>query len=122
MANFYGWKIYKITNNLSRKSYIGITSKTINERLDAHIEASETGRFNKNGTMYALYAAFNKYGIDSFSVELLEEDMCLEEAQEKETYYIQEYNTYGGGKSLPNLPRGYNESYGGEIPDFDDPE
>ena len=59
--------IYKITNNINGKVYIGKTNKTIMKKFKKHCEDSLKYKERP------LYRAFNKYGIKSFSVNEIEE-------------------------------------------------
>ena len=80
--------IYKITNKINGHAYIGY-AKDIEERWKEHIRAS------KNDTRQAsklLYLAFNKYGIDNFNFEVIEQ-CSLEQLQEREIYWTWEYTT-----------------------------
>lgn len=87
--------IYKITNMINNKCYIGC-SKNIEQRWKQH------KRIPKIKT--SLYNAFRKYGINNFKFEIVE--LCLEsELSEKEKYWINYYNSYNNG---------YNETLGGE--------
>ena len=91
--------IYKITNNINNKVYIGKTEQ-INpeERWREHLrEAGREGRKHR-----AIYAAMRKYGIENFSFEVLEETQL---PNEREQDYIQEYDSYHNG---------YNETLGGD--------
>ena len=93
--------IYKITNLINGKSYIG-QSVNINKRFIAHKSAA----FNTNNKKYnfPLYRAIRKYGIDNFRFDVLEE--CTEsELNNKEKYYILEFQTL--------VPNGYNQDEGG---------
>lgn len=88
--------IYKITNLINDKSYIG-QSIDIERRFKMHKRTA----FNKNSSSYhyPLYRAIRKYGIDKFSFDILEE--CLmEELDNKEIDYIEHYNTYYSGYNL----------------------
>lgn len=81
--------IYKITNLINKKIYIG-QSVDIDKRLKRH----KTTAFNKNSKCYEypLYRSIRKYGLENFSFEIIEE--CkIEELEEKEKYYIQLYNS-----------------------------
>lgn len=92
--------IYCIVNNINGKKYIGKTNKTIKERFKEHISDSRKER-NKNR---ALYRAFNKYGIQNFTVYELEEcDWSI--ASEREIHYISVHGTFTNG---------YNETAGGD--------
>lgn len=93
--------IYKITNLVNGKSYIG-QSVNIHKRFIAHKSAA----FNPNNKNYNLhlYRAIRKYGVENFSFEVLEE--CkVSELNEKEKYYILLYKT--------NTKDGYNNDSGG---------
>lgn len=90
--------IYKITNLINGKEYIGQTGLTIEERFKEHIRSSQ-----KNIDR-PLYRAFNKYGIENFVIEELEE-CSLDLLSDKEVYWIQKEDTYSNG---------YNATMGGE--------
>jgi len=114
------WCVYKITCKTEGKSYIGITQKKIQTRLNEHFRDAFPGRIASNGKLYALHAAIQKHGKNNFSIELLIDNLSLEQAQKQEVLLIKKYNTYGGGKNKKGLPRGYNITKGGETPDFSD--
>jgi len=91
--------IYKITNLINGKSYIGLSTH-IEDRWQYHKTCYNWER-EKNKL---LYKAIIKYGIENFNFEVLEE--CLpEELSDKEKYYIEKYDTYKNG---------YNMTAGGE--------
>lgn len=92
--------IYRIFNLINDKSYIGKTHRDFYIRLGEHIKVSN---LNKEKP---LYRAFNKYGIDSFSAEILAECYTEEQANNSEQFYILFYNSYG--------KTGYNATFGGE--------
>lgn len=92
--------IYKITNDINNKVYIGKTLKSITKRFTEHIHESTRKRSEKR----PLYIAMNKYGIEHFFIELIEEvDSSI--LEEREIYWIQQYNSYHYG---------YNATYGGD--------
>lgn len=93
--------IYKITNLVNGKCYIGQTSQNIRKRWRDHINTSNEK--NSNYYNYPLYKAFRKYGINNFKFEIIEE--CnVNELNEKEIFYIEEFNSYKDG---------YNQTLGG---------
>lgn len=95
--------IYKITNLLNNKVYIG-QSINISQRWKAHRNCP----FNPNNDVYdlPLYRAIRKYGLDNFSFTVLEE--CTpEELNDKEKFWIQTLNA-----NDPNF--GYNLTEGGQ--------
>ena len=61
--------IYKISNDINNKVYIGKTNQTIKERWHQHCSDS------KDRVLYEkrpLYSAMNKYGIEHFKIEEIE--------------------------------------------------
>ena len=94
--------IYKITNNINQKVYIGQTIMAPMQRWQKH---KSDARLNKP---YPLYKAMNKYGINNFSFEVLEE-VDIEQLDEKERYYINLYNSYINFENS----NGYNATLGG---------
>lgn len=95
--------IYKITNILNGKIYIG-QSIDIPKRIYEH----KYKAFCKEDRSYrcAIHNAFRKYGLDNFEFEILEETK-IEELDEKEIYYIEKYNSL--------YPNGYNILKGGQL-------
>lgn len=87
--------IYKITNKINGKTYIG-QSEDIERRFKHH-----KGIYSD----FAIHRAFKKYGIDNFTFEVLYE--CpIEEMNKWETFFI----TIFGSLS----PNGYNLNMGGD--------
>lgn len=98
--------IYKITNDINDKIYIGKTNATIQKRWQEHCHDFCKDR-NKNRP---LYWAMNKYGIEHFKAEKIEE--CeYDIAEEREVYWINYYNSYMNG---------YNATLGGDGKSFYD--
>ncbi len=90
--------IYKITNKINNKVYIGKTNNSIQQRFKEHI------RDSKKHSNRPLYRAFNKYGIDNFTISMVEE--CNPEvAAEREIYWINYYKSFHNG---------YNATLGGD--------
>lgn len=94
--------IYKITNKINNKIYIGKTINSIQHRWNDHIDAQKNKRAN-----YLLYKAINKYGIENFTIEQVEEcDNIL--LNEREKYWIKIFGSYCANG------HGYNMTIGGE--------
>ena len=92
--------IYKITNEINDKVYIGKTlHSSIEQRFAEHCNDALKELENKR----PLYSAMRKYGVDKFHIELIEE-VSLELLSEREIYWIKYYNAYGAG--------GYNATLG----------
>ena len=98
--------IYKIINNINQKIYIGKTSSTIEKRFKEHCDDSKKERCEKR----PLYDAMNKYGIENFTVEKVEEVENDEIASEREIYWINKLRTYIGFNDC----NGYNATLGGD--------
>ena len=91
------YKIYKITNKINGKIYIGYTSKTLKQRFKAHCK-----------TTYSLIGrAIHKYGRKNFTIELLESSKDKHYIQDiREDYWINFYDSR-------NRSVGYNIAKGG---------
>jgi group I intron endonuclease len=92
--------IYKITNDINDKIYIGCCSTTIEERFSSHIKDFQKRYFEKR----PLYSAMQKYGVEHFHIEEIEScDISI--MFEREIYWIQYFDSYGNG---------YNATKGGD--------
>lgn len=94
--------IYKITNKLNNKVYIGqVYNKTIMDRFNRHIkEASPKSRSYIGRSIY-------KHGYSNFICELIDTATSLQELNEKEKYWIKYYNSI-------DRNFGYNLTSGGD--------
>lgn len=92
--------IYKITNQVNGKVYIG-QSVHIKQRWSQHCADSVKGTT-------LLYQAMREYGIKNFSFEVIEE-CSLEQLNEREVYWIAYYDSF-------NKEKGYNMTPGGSEP------
>lgn len=92
--------IYKITNKINNKIYIGKTLRSIEERWKQHCSDYKRERCEKR----PLYSAMNKYGIENFTIEEVEQ--CEESVlSEREKYWIEYYGSF---------KYGYNATIGGD--------
>lgn len=94
--------IYKATNTVNNKIYIGQTINTLNYRMKQHFR--ETKRPNRPNTYF--HNAINKYGEDTFVFEEIDSAETQEELDEKERYWISYYESN-------NKAKGYNLDEGG---------
>ena len=86
--------IYKITNLINGKIYIGQTQKTLEERMQGH----------KHGKIL-IDDEIKKYGIENFSYEVVEKCQTIDELNEREKFWIEKLNC--------KYPNGYNVDDGG---------
>lgn len=96
--------IYKLTNKVNGKNYIGQTIKTLEERMIQHIRKIK----GKKPVSTYLHKAMKGYGVENFKAEILCECNTKEEMNEKEAYYITYFDTFFMND------KGYNMTYGGE--------
>lgn len=90
--------IYKITNDINQKIYIGKTEFDIQKRFKEHCKDAYKDSLEKR----PLYSAIRKYGPEHFYVELVEE---TNNPEERETYWIEYYGSFKNG---------YNATMGGD--------
>lgn len=92
--------IYRIVNKLNGKCYIG-QSIDIERRFRDHKSRSFTTKYET-----PIYKAFQKYGIDNFSFEIIEE-CSTENLDDREIFYIAKYRS-------AEKKYGYNFTFGGK--------
>lgn len=92
--------VYKHTNKINGKIYIGITCRPVSKRWGAQ------GQCYKNNAHF--YSAIQKYGWDNFEHEILFSDLSLTKASSKEQELVNFYVSY-------NPKFGYNGTKGGEF-------
>lgn len=88
--------IYKITNRLNNKPYVGQTRQPIEKRFIQHSKADSP-----------LGAAMRHCGLENFTIEVIETCETQEQANERERFWIRVLNT--------KVPNSYNRSNGGEA-------
>src|SRR3954471_13729319 len=92
--------VYKITNVLNGKEYIGQTTSEMTKRWKSHKASS---RDNRSDSIF--HRALAKYGFDVFVVHVLCSCSDQTELDKMECYFIEHYNT--------KTPSGYNTKGGG---------
>ena len=102
------YEVYKITNKVTNKIYIGITNQGSGARYRHHWYEARTGE------PAPIHKSMAKYGEDNFTLEVIDFAENAEELKEKEKYYIKFFNskdrkigynlTDGGDGSLGRIP------------------
>lgn len=88
--------IYKITNKINGKMYIGQTIHLQQRWAEHKSKAKELNPTRK------LYKAMNQYGIENFSFEVIE--YCeKEDLNEREIYWINYYNSIENGYNMSHI-------------------
>lgn len=87
--------IYKITNLLNGKAYVGRTTQALKERMRKHYTTANV----------LIDQEIAKYGKGNFVVEVLDTAKDINELNNKEIYWIAKCGTM--------IPNGYNQCYGG---------
>ena len=80
--------IYKITNNITKESYVG-QSVDIYRRWNEHKRAAYA---RKKQAVYPLYRDIRYFGIENFEFTILEE-CAREKLDEREEFWINYYGT-----------------------------
>ena len=92
--------VYAVTNKETKKMYVGVTTKSLEERKKDHIKKS------KKGKSYEFQHAIATYGAEAFNWQQVDTANSIDELAQKEKEYILKYNSKEGG---------YNSDCGGGI-------
>ena len=88
--------IYKATNLINGKSYIGQTRQSLTKRQNSHFHNA----FTKNQP-FVFYQALRKYGKENFTWTIIEDNIKdLAQLNEREKYWIAYYNTFQNGYNM----------------------
>lgn len=104
--------IYLIRNNVNNKVYIG-QSKDIEKRWSDHLSLGKTSSKSKSANNnYPLYRAMKKYGVENFSITILEETDDYSQLDSIENKYIEEYGAITDGYNQRiTSSSGYSKEY-----------
>lgn len=91
--------IYKVTNLINNKVYIGKTQNGLNERKKRHLSDARANKYNM-----VFHKALRKYNVDDFVWEILDTVMFSDLLTDLEKFYIKKYNS--------KIPNGYNMTDG----------
>jgi group I intron endonuclease len=93
--------IYKITNIINDKIYIGYTQNKISHRWKKHIYDA------KVGCEYLMHKAIRKYGVENFTIEQVCKCKNLKGLKRMEIFFIKKFDSM-------NPKKGYNMTLGGD--------
>jgi group I intron endonuclease len=93
--------VYKITNKINGKNYIGKTEYSLEHRWNRHLSSS------RNGSKFRFHSAIRKYGEDYWDLSVIETYQTEDEnfINEKETHFIKLFES--------DTKKGYNATSGG---------
>ncbi len=94
-------EVYKITNKINSKVYVGITVQGYKTRWFKHCSDAI------HDSTFPLHNAIRKYGIDNFQIEVIEVCNTIEELKNREKYWISTLQSR-------NTQNGYNLTDGGD--------
>ena len=79
--------VYKITNKITGKVYIGITNQGAGARYRHHWYEARIGE------PAPIHRSMAKYGEENFTLEIIDFADTYEELKEKEKYWIKQYDS-----------------------------
>ena len=94
--------VYKVTNEINGKIYVGATTRGLNIRASEHRSQALTMKSNS-----LLHKAIREYGWENFSLEIIENCDSREEMFEREAHFIKECESNIFGY---NISSGYGSS------------
>lgn len=89
--------VYKAENKINGKIYIGKTIQKLTRRIGSHLSKGSTSLFPR---------ALKKYGLQTFTISIIDNAESEQVLTEKEKYWIRFYDC--------KYPNGYNLTEGGE--------
>lgn len=92
--------VYKITNRVNGKSYIGHSVRTLEQRWKSHLSSV------RQGSKFRFHSAIRKYGMDQWDQEIIFEHTDVDVCKKKEEEMISHFN-------LMDNKKGYNAKPGG---------
>lgn len=103
--------IYKVTNTVNGKVYIGQTTRDVPSRWKNHLSDA---RYPKQQDHSILHKAMRKYGESVFTIDELEQ--CDNDIlDEREQYWIQQYDSVNAGYNISLGGKGYKKCLDDDI-------
>lgn len=84
--------IYKVTNKINGKEYIGGTTMYLEQRMWLH---HSDARLEKTNMRF--HKALREFGEESFEWSIIKECVAYRDLVDSEPYYINKYNTIDNG-------------------------
>jgi len=100
--------IYKATNLINGKVYIGQTINKLSERIRGH---KKSVFHKKNNKKTVFHSALKSYGFNNFKWEIIDCGFSFKDLNKKEVYYIHFFNSK---YNKDDIKSGYNLTDGGE--------
>lgn len=86
--------VYKVTNKINGKVYIGQTTRSLDKRWAQHVRCA------KKGVKTKICYAIRKYGAENFELEVLCTAYSKSELNDLEIYYIHKYDSIRTGYNM----------------------
>lgn len=91
------WYVYKITNKINNKKYIG-KALNVEERWLKHLSVARTGI-----RRFVFHKAINKYGANNFEVSISEKILSIKELSDKYSVAPRTIRDIKNGKTWINV-------------------
>lgn len=92
------YQVYGIRCKENGKIYIGCTKNKLQERFSQHLgelkRGIKTTRVGSQRVNSDWQEDFNKYGIDSFELYLIEDNIPDDKSLDREQYWMREYKSF----------------------------
>lgn len=95
--------IYKLTCKINNKCYVGQTINGLKKRIYNHVYDA-----NERNSQLPIHKAIRKYGISNFNIEVIENDILLENLNEREIFYTNECNALSPNGYVLKVGNGHN--------------
>lgn len=102
--------IYKATNKINQKSYIGQTTQRLGQRISEH-----RNRLNRGDRDHKFYLAMKKYGFDSFEWTIIAIARTSKGLDKSEVAFIKFFDTFDNGYNMTEGGDAISEETKGKI-------
>ena len=102
----YG-QVYKVTNNLDSKAYIGQTIRSLEDRFNSHVKEAK----NSHDHYSRFHNAIRKYGHANFTITMIGQALDKKSLDILERYYVAFYRKLLGSDMVYNVSDGGDGGY-----------